>query len=381
MSIPARLRALNVFYFSLFALFLSFLPIYGAKIGISETHLGLILGAGSLISMFSQPVWGIVSDRRRTIRKVLLPLILLGVVLGTLLYRSEQLWSYTLLVALMYVFFLPTDPLMESLNYQTSQRLRISFGSIRMFGAMGFALSSLTAGFVSDWWGMGSLSWVFMGCGAVTLALVLTVSDVQSSSKPPVFHHLFAFFKQPKALVFFLLVLVVAISHKMNDMFLGLYMERLGGGMRLTGAAWFVMTAAEALFFALSSRWVKPGRELAVMTVAAACYSLRFLLSAEVSSPYALVALQLLQGVTFVLFYVGGIQYVHSIAPAQWRSTGQTLLTVMFFGVSGIVGSSLGGWVLDMYGGTVLYRVMAGVAGFGFALFCLFLLLPKRRST
>jgi PPP family 3-phenylpropionic acid transporter len=377
-SIRARLRALNIFYFSLFALFLSFLPVYGAHTGINETRLGLIMGAGSLISMFSQPVWGMVSDRFRTIRKVLLPLIAVGVVLGTLLYRSEQLWSYALLVALMYVFFLPTDPLMESLNYQTSQQQNVSFGSIRMFGAAGFAVASLTAGYVSDLWGMNSLSWVFLGCGIFTLVLGFGVADIGTSSKPPAFQHLFAFLKQSHALIFFLLVLVVAISHKMNDLFLGLYMERLGGDMRLTGLAWFLMTAAEAVFFAFSGRWIKPGREPAFMTAAAALYAVRFLLSAEISSPYGLVALQMMQGVTFVLFYVGGIQYIHQISPAQWKSTGQTVFTVVFFGISGIVGSTLGGWVLDEFGGAALYRVMAAFAVLGFVLFCFFLL-PRRR--
>ncbi len=380
MSIPVRLRALNMFYFSLFALFLSFLPVYGAGIGISETHLGLILGVGSLISMFSQPIWGVVSDRFRTIRLVLLPLIGVGVILGTLLYRSEQLWSFALLVALLYIFFLPTDPLMESLNFQTSQRQGISFGSIRMFGALGYAMASLIGGYAADAMGMQSLAWVFGGCGVLTFLLALTVSDVQASSKPPVFRHLIAFLRQPQAWIFFALVLVVAISHKMNDMFLGLYMERLGGDMRLTGTAWFLMTIAETLFFGLSARWIKPGRERAIMTLAAALYTVRFWLCAEISSPYALAGLQVLQGVTFVLFYVAGIQYVHSIAPEQWKSTGQTVFTVIFFGVSGIIGSSIGGWILDEYGGAVLYRMMAAISAFGCALFLILLFYRKRHA-
>lgn len=69
------------------------------------------------------------------------------------------------------------------------------------------------------------------------------------------------------------------------------------------------------------------------------------------------------QGVTFVIFYVGAIQYLHTVVPQQWKSTGQTVLTVVFFGSSGIVGSSLGGWLMDEFGGAVLYRIMALFAG------------------
>jgi PPP family 3-phenylpropionic acid transporter len=379
-SVILRLRGLNFFYFSLFALFLSFLPVYGSRIGISGTHLGYIIGAGSVISMISQPLWGMVSDRYRTIRKVFLPLIAAGILFGTLLYRSESLWGYAALVALMYIFFLPTDPLMESLNYQTSQRHNVNFGSVRMFGAMGFAVASLSAGYVSDHWGMNSLSWVFLGCGLVTLLLVFTAADVQASSKPPAYGQLAAFMKQSHAWIFLLLVFVVATAHKMNDLFLGLYMEKLGAGMGMTGLAWFLMTAVEAVFFGLAARWIKPGREAAVMALAAGLYAVRFLLSAEITSPYAFAALQMMQGITFVLFYVSGIQYIHSISPEHWKSTGQTMFTVVFFGISGIIGSPLGGYILDTSGGSALYRVMAGIAALGCLLFLLILVPRSRRG-
>jgi MFS transporter, PPP family, 3-phenylpropionic acid transporter len=377
-SIPLCLRGFNFFYFSLFSLFLSFLPVYGAKAGFSATHLGFILGLGSLISIFSQPLWGMVSDRYRTIRKLLLLLIAASVIVGAGVYRSEQLWAFTLLVALMNVFFLPTDPLVESLNFQTAQRQGISYGSVRMFGALGYAVASLAAGLITGHWGMSSLSWIFLGVGIVTLLLAFGMADVQASAKRPAFHELKAFISQSHSLLFFLLVLVVAVAHKMNDQYIGLYMDRLGGGMRLTGLAWFVMTLTETVFFALSARMIKPGREVWFMTAAAAMYALRFLLSSWVNDPFTLVALQMFQGVTFVFFYVGGIQYLHTIVPEQWKSTGQTVLSVVFFGVSGIIGSTLGGWIIGEFGGAVLYRIMALFAGAGFLLFWL-LFLPRLR--
>lgn len=366
MSIILRLRGFNFFYFSLFALFISFLPIYASRVGISETHIGLILGTGSLISIIFQPLWGMVSDKYRTIKKVLLLILTASVIIGTLMYQASQLWSLFALVILMNVFYLPTDPLVESLNFQTTEREGVSFGSVRMFGAMGYAVTSFLAGYAMQLWGMGSLAWIFLGFGTTALLLCIGLEDVKASAKPALFHHLKHFFLQSRTLTFFLIVLIVAIPHKMNDTFIGLYMEQLGGDVRLTGLSWSVMTIAETIFFAISARLVKPGKEGLVMTIAAGMYALRFLLSSFAQHPYELVALQVLQGVTFVLFYVGGMQYLYSIVPEQWKSTGQTMLTVMFFGVSGIVGSTIGGWLIDEWGGAVLYRMMALVAALGF---------------
>lgn len=369
MSVVNRLRAFNFLYFAMFALFLSFLPVYAAKVGISGTHIGFVLGVGSLISIVSQPLWGVVSDRTRTIKKLLLLLLLLASILcGTLLFQADRVWSLLLLVALMNVFFLPTDPLVESLNFQTSARERVGYGSVRMFGALGYACVSLTAGYALNEWGMGSLSWIFLGVGCAALLQAFGVADVQASASRPSFRRLGQFFSSRETLLFFLTVLIVAIPHKMNDSFIGLYVEQLGGDVRLTGMSWFVMTIVETAMFAFVSRLIKPGKETAWMAAAAGMYALRFALSSMVGSAYGLVALQVFQGLTFVVFYVGALQYLYRIVPDQWKATGQTAMAVTFFGISGIVGSTVGGWAIDEFGGAVLYRGMAALALLGLLL-------------
>ncbi|MFC4600107.1 MFS transporter [Cohnella hongkongensis] len=368
MSVVNRLRAFNFSYFSMFALFLSFLPVYGSNVGIPGTHLGLILGAGSLISIVSQPLWGMVSDRTRTIKKLLLLLLLASILCGTLLFQADRAWSLLVLVALMNAFFLPTDPLVESLNFQTAARERVGYGGIRMFGALGYACVSLSAGYALKLWGMESLSWIFLGVGGAALLLALGLADVQATAARPSYRRLRQFFSRRETLMFFLTVLIVAVPHKMNDTFIGLYIEQLGGDVRLTGMSWFVMTIAETAMFAFVSRIVKPGTEQVWMTVAAALYAVRFALSSLVGSASGLVALQVFQGFTFVIFYVGALQYLYRVVPDQWKATGQTAMTVTFFGVSGIIGSAAGGWAMDELGGAVLYRGMAGLAVLGAAI-------------
>ncbi|MBO9597768.1 MAG: MFS transporter [Cohnella sp.] len=377
MPVTTRLKGFNFLFFSMFALFISFLPVYADGIGISGTHIGIVLASGSLISIVFQPLWGMVSDRARTIRKVLLFLLSCSIVTGVLMFNTSALWSFALFVALMNVFYLPTDPLVESLNFQTTQRERVSYGSVRMFGAMGYAVTSLLAGYGLQQWGMGSLAWIYGAVGVTALCLAVTIADVKASAKPAVFGHLKQFFTQSHALSFFLLVLLVAIPHKMNDTFIGLYMEQLGGSVRLTGLSWFVMTLTETVFFALCARLIKPGKERLFMTLAAGMYAVRFLLSGLAEHPYELVAVQALQGVTFVLFYVGAMQYLYAIVPEQWKSTGQTMLTVLFFGVSGIIGSSIGGWIIEARGGGTLYEGMAAFAAVGFLLSFALLKKPK----
>ncbi|MFC4099463.1 MFS transporter [Paenibacillus xanthanilyticus] len=359
------LRIYNIVYFSLFAIFLSFLPVYLSSIGLSKTEIGLLIGLGGFVGMVAQPMWGMLSDRLRTVKKVLLLLLLLSVIVGTVLFQSQQLLPLYGLVVLMYVFFMPTDPLMESLNVQVAQRQGVAFGSIRMFGALGYAAASMIVGYAGEAGGTSSYVYLFVGYGALALLLGFLLPDAPVSAKVTRQGDLKAFLKARKTLLFFTLILIISIPHRMNDIFIGLYVEYLGGSTVQVGYSWTVMTAVEVLFFAISGRLIKPGREMAVITFAAGCYAIRFLLSGLASTPGAVVWLQIMQGVSFVLFYGAAIQFLYRIIPEEWKATGQTLLAVLFFGISGVVGSTAGGWLFDHIGGEKVYLLMSALAFIG----------------
>lgn len=361
------LRIFNYSYFSLFAIFLSFLPVYLSAQGIPETQIGFILGIGGLIGIFTQPMWGILSDKRKTIKKILLMILGLSIGLGFVLFHSTSIWALVLLVGLMYVFFMPTDPLVESLNYQSAQRYRVHFGSIRMYGALGYATASLIIGYITESFGIASIAYLFLIYGLITCCIGLRLEDVQAQNKPIRLAELKNFISQRNTLTFFLLVLIIAVPHRINDTYIGIYITSIGGNLQFVGYSWFVMTLIEFLFFAIVHRFLKPGKELKIILIAGCFYALRFLLTSVVDHPALVVLLQLLQGVTFVFFYTAAIQYLYTIVPSDWKATGQTILAIIFFGISGVLASFVGGWIFEAYGGHNLYLsmtllILAGIA-------------------
>ncbi|MNR37841.1 hypothetical protein D3C85_1558960 [compost metagenome] len=92
-----------------------------------------------------------------------------------------------------------------------------------------------------------------------------------------------------------------------------------------------------------------------------------------------LVAIQLLQTFTFPIFYSAAIQYLYQIVPEEWRATGQTVLAIIFFGISGIVASYLGGWFYQTFGGQQLYFGVSVMSFSGFV-FSLVLLAGYRKQ-
>ena len=352
------LRAYNFFYFSLLSIFISFLPVYLSFRGVTPAQIGVLIGAGSFIGILSQPFWGMVSDRTKTIKRVILATLGLSIVSGIGLFSATPFFALFLLVGAMYFFLLPTDPLTESLNYRMAEQHRTSFGSIRTFGAVGYATASLFIGWTLDRLGMEQLVWLFVGYGVLAYLCALAMKDAPASSKPLSWPELKRFFLYPKTQRFFLLVLIAAIPHRTNDSFLGVYVQSLGGTTGDVGQAWFLAAVSEVAFFAISARILARWSEIRLIMLASALYAIRYVLCALAPSPEWVVYLQLTQGVTFVIFYTATIQYLYKIIPEEWRATGQTVLAVLFFGISGIIGSLLGGWLFQQSGGAALYWAM-----------------------
>ncbi|RAP77361.1 MFS transporter [Paenibacillus montanisoli] len=373
MKSPANLRVFNFLFFALLAMFISFLPVYLDAQGLAATEIGFIIGTGGFVSLFASPFWGMVSDRAKTIRKVLLLLIACSTIVGYVLYASGSFALLITFTMLMYFFLLSMDPLTESLNFQTAEARGVSYGSIRTFGALGYAVMSLAVGYVMKLFGVEGMAPLYAVIGVISFLVVLTLDDAPAASKPVKLKALGKFLTHRETLMFLILIFMAAVPSRANDTYLGVYLRELGGGPELIGQAWFLAAGSEILVFALSFWWMRQGKEMALIAFASLCYFLRFFLSAWITDPHALTYLQVLQIFTFPIFYTAAIQYLYRIVPEEWRATGQTVLALLFFGVSGIVASYAGGWLFEAFSGHVYYLAISAVSCCAF-LFSLVLL-------
>lgn len=349
------LRTFNFLYFALLAMFIPFLPVYLGQQGLNPAQIGLIVGSGGIITIIAQPLWGMISDRTKTIRKVLLLLLLCSSVVGYMLFASTGYSELIILAMFVYFFLMPIDPLTESLNFRISEAAGVSYGSIRTYGALGYGVMALCSGYIMSYLGPHSLAYLFMGIGLVSFIVTLAIPDAPVSGKPVTFNSLKKFLRNKETLLFLILVFICSVPARMNDTFLGVYITELGGGTELVGQAWFIAAGSEIAVFALSFWWLRQGKELLTISIAAAFYFLRFFISAWITDTHMLAYLQILQLLTFPVFYTAAIQYLYRIVPEEWRATGQTVLALLFFGVSGIIASYAGGAIYEIFGGQTLF--------------------------
>lgn len=365
MSMSNLLRSFNFLYFALLAMFISFLPVYLDVQGLSPAQIGFIIGTGGFVTLFAQPLWGMISDKTRSSRKVLLVLLMFSSIIGYLLYETSSYPLLILFAMLLYFFLMPIDPLTESLNFTVSESSGISYGSIRTYGALGYAVASLLTGYVISYYGAHSLAYLFVGIGLISFVIGWKMPNAPVTGKPVTISSLKHFISNKETLLFLLLVFICSVPARMNDTFLGVYIRELGGSTELVGQAFFIAAGSEIVVFALSFWWMRKGKELLTISFAAVFYFLRFFISAWITDPHLLTYLQILQLLTFPIFYSAAIQYLYRIVPAEWRATGQTVLALLFFGVSGILASYVGGAVYETFGGQTLYLSISAISFLG----------------
>jgi MFS transporter, PPP family, 3-phenylpropionic acid transporter len=365
MKAPTLLRGFNFLYFALLAMFIPFLPVYLGEQGLNPAQIGFIIGTGGFVTIIAQPLWGMISDKTRTIRKVLLVLLLCSAVTGYLLFDSSSYVGLILFAMLLYFFLMPIDPLAESLNFRISEAAGISYGSIRTYGALGYGVMALLTGYVMSYFGSQGMALLFVAISLTSFLVSWFMPDAPVTGKPVTLDSLKHFLSNKETLLFLVLIFISSVPARMNDTFLGVYIRELGGSPELVGQSFFIAAMSEIIVFALSFWWLRKGKELIIISISGAFYFLRFFISAWITDPHLLAYLQILQILTFPVFYSAAIQYLYSIVPVEWRATGQTVLALLFFGVSGILASYAGGALYEAFGGKVLYLTISVMSFIG----------------
>ena len=351
-----RLRAFLFFLHSSMAITVGFLPLYFKNLGFSGVQVGWLIAVGPFGSLIAQPFWGYISDRFKTVKKTLIWCLGIAILTSGVLF---QLKAFSHLMVMLYLFFFfmaPVVGLGDSLSQRTATSLKTNFGRIRMWGSFGFAITSLIVGWVYTIIGIGNIYWPYLFYLVGAFLISFGLLDVKVQQGKIRIKDTLAIVKDKKLSLFFIVTLFLSIAHRTNDSYLGLFIVEIGGKENLIGWAWFVGVMSEAVVFATSHLWLKRFSSLTLITFAGIIYSVRWFVFATLTNPHNVIYLQVLQGLSFSILYTASLQFVSKLVPEKLQSTGHLLFITSFFGLSGIIGGIMGGFLMDSVGGNLLYK-------------------------
>ncbi|MFB3895621.1 MAG: MFS transporter [bacterium] len=365
--------ALRVFYFFFFisvATLAPYIYLYFKKIGLTGTEIGLIAAVGPLIVLIGQPLWGIIADKTQKARTVLSIAIFITMI-SSLFYLGFTTFWGLICVSIVYTLFnTPIIPLTDTVTLEFVSRHQLSYGKIRVWGSLGYAVLVIVIGKLSQVFG---LIWIFPIYAFVMLIIFILSFRLPKYKTHFEYHFLGGIsklMKNNRYVLFLIAVFLLTATNSANVVYFGIFIDQLGGTTTLLGLAWMIAALSESFIFLFSHQILRRVSPLHCLILASAGAILRWFLYTIIRAPLVLVLLQPLHALSFGCYYLGSIHFVKQESPPGWMATGQTIFWAIGYGLSAIVGNFIGGLIYQKYNSVVaVYAISSVVALIAMILF------------
>jgi len=188
-------------------------------------------------------------------------------------------------------------------------------------------------------------------------ARVASAEDLHAPRAESIPRRLWAIVSQPAVGLKFFLFLMAGASMAITDIYLFLWLDVCGGTPMLMGIALFCTCVTEVVIFYNGAR-IKQALSLDwCLILTPFAYSVRqvyYWMLPSLGSPWAVLPVQFLHGVTFGLYWNTANDFVHEIAPKGLTASMMGVFSAVNSAGS-LAGSLLGGIAYDAFGGGRLF--------------------------
>ncbi len=350
----------------------NFLSVFLTSIGVSAGQIGLITALISGIGIFSQPTWGIISDRFHSVRKCFL-LCMAGTALCTLaipaLSQGSGLWRVAMIAMLMvmYFFFHPSNMMMELwlVRINDNPLLNIPYGSIRSWASIGYALFSLAFVPVFQIMPVRNIYYFFTGFAALSILLATTV-PAESEGTATRQERLRLRDMPFRAILDYWIVghIIFEVLYQIPFSWRVTYMvytlEEFHTDSSIYGALMFVAGICEVPMLLLTKRIARRVGWAWPLLANVLILSLEYSLYAWGSSIYILFAAQFLRGFSYALYVASRYQYLHRLAPEGMEASTQALVNSITSTVT-FIAAAAGGFLLEALRTRSFFALLGGL--------------------
>ncbi|MHB8133547.1 MAG: MFS transporter [Anaerolineaceae bacterium] len=361
-------QALYFFYYMAAGSYIPFIYLYFERLGLSGVQIGTLAALPVLISASTSLFWSGTADALHWHQKILRISLFLSPIAVFLLSRVTTMALLILMIVVFALFSSPIVPLLDSLALKTAVKNDRSYGDLRLWGSIGWAISTVLIGWLIERLG---IHWLFYGYIVfMTFGLITSFFQPHQHSVPKssIWSGIKDLLSNKTYILFLLSVFLLVVSSNGVLTFLSIFMDSIGTKEGLIGLGWALSAVSEVPVMMLSGRVIRKIGSKGLLMIAFIMYAIRWMLLSFIHTPFWALTIQLLHGPSFASFLVGSVTFIQERTPAGLNTTALTIFNPVIFGLGSIVGSLLGGYLLDQVGMSVLFQVFSAIA-FGSLLF------------
>jgi PPP family 3-phenylpropionic acid transporter len=361
---------LSAFYFAYFAQVGAASPyfsLYLASLGLAAAQIGVLLSLGQLMRVVGPNFWGWIADRGgQRVRIIAITLACGGVCFAGFFFVRSFWGMFALLLALGF-FTSASMPLFESLTLAHLRGEVSSYGSIRLWGSVGFIVTVTLVGYALDALPVSSLLWMVLATYALGWICALAVPDASGGGAHTEAEPVWSILRRPEVVALLAACFLMTLAHGPLYAFFSIYLVDHGYSKAAVGWMWTYGVIAEIIVFLLMPALMRRYTLTGILLVCFAATVLRFLMIGwGVDSAPVLFAAQLLHGLSFGAYHAAAVTVIHRWFQGAHQVRGQAIYLSVTFGAGGVLGSLLAGLGWDSIGPawTFSAAALAALAGF-----------------
>ena len=355
------MKKFNIFYFLMFFAWASVSTLASVYmnevVGLSLSNIGLMMSVLPLISVFFQPIWGGVADVTGKRRGVLQGLMLAAALVTFAITMFTKSYVVVGLYFMYQVFLCGQGPLTDSIAIQiASDTPKASFGFIRIWGSIGYAVGAIIVAFVANQMG---LKWSFYTAAlAFFIGFVLTRGIKETrivTAKSHFKSDLKTLLKEKKYLFILIYSFLLVGGVFSSDQYLGLFIRSVDIDVSMIGVLTFISVCFEVPFMFYSKRLIEklnPYKLLLLMNIIAVARM--FILSISSSVLFFLMA-GILRGIIVGIFIPLFIELICEITPKAVVTSAVAIYTAVSSGIANFLFTLTGGILAEQLGYQTLY--------------------------
>lgn len=386
-KIIAEFSFLQFFFWSSWAVYGAYLVYYLSDLGYSNMRIGTLMSLRTFMGLIAPPIVGYLCDRLEN-RKIvfIISMSLMGLIITPLTFYGD----FMLAVSIGVVGFLwePQQSILDSWILETSAHTAHNYGFMRAWGSIGFAIIVTVFGQVIEQFG-----WKlhFLSYGLIIFIVVIIAVNIKDNSyselqqkeeKVEIIEdanmeiedlklaaaeetgaelddkNIMRLFKNPDYIFILFITLLIFIPNQMIFVYLAPIIKSVGGDSTDLGYMFFFNALSEAPIFFAAKYFLEKYKTNSLLLFSAFFYLIRFIVAAAATSPVYFLFFGMLQSLSFGVFLVTVRYYVKLVAPAALKTTAQSIAMMSAFGAAGIIGSLLGGYLIDNFGMAVMFNVV-----------------------
>jgi len=362
-----RLSAIYFAYFAFVGAFAPYFSLYLKAVGASAWEIGVLISIMQLTRVFAPNFWAWVADhhgRRIALMRASLALAALSFC-G--IYAVRSFWGIFVVLALLAFFSSAANPLLEATTFSALRGRLERYGTIRLWGSVGFIIAVLAVGAALDRLGIENLLWMLLGVLAVTAGLTWLLPG-GGEPRPTERERIWLVLRRPEVLTLLCACFLMSLSHGPLFTFLSIYLTDLAYSKTAIGVLWSLGVIAEIVVFLAAPRWMTRFDPRKILIVSFACAIARFLLIGWGASNVVLVAIaQILHAATFGSYHLAALAVVNAWFTGARQVRGQALYLSLSFGAGGFLGGLASGalWTAIGPSWTFTASSLAAAVGLG----------------